>query len=90
MKAPTREQLNTALEAAERMRLRDLDPHFLAHCLLYFQERDQAFENLLLHTDRYLRFGMNEQELGAMRRVVEQLRTQSLDNRDATRDTLPV
>ena len=90
MKKPTPEQWTMALEAAERMRTRNLDPHYLAHCLLYLHEREQAFEDLLRHADRYLRFGMNEQELGAMRRLVGQLRKQITDAQDSTRDTLPV
>jgi hypothetical protein len=83
---PTAQQLEIALEAAERMRQRDLDPHFLAHSLLYLWERNRHFEQLLVHADRYLRFGMDEGELGALRQLVQRLREQP----DAPRHGLDV
>jgi hypothetical protein len=89
LRPPTGAELDAALDAAERMRIRDVDPHHLARCLLYLWERGQAHEELLRHVDRYLRFGMDDRELAKLRRLVDRLREQQGDGGQPTR-ALPI
>ena len=74
MALPLAEQLDLAVATAERMRLRDVDPHYVARVLLHLRQRNEHLEQLLIHVDRYLRFGMDEHELTALHRLVERLR----------------
>ena len=87
--APTRAQLNAALEAAERMKAGAVDPHHLAHCPLFLWNRHQGLERLLDQSDRYLRFGMDERELSAMRKTVDKLRSEAIE-RNEKLDVLPI
>lgn len=70
----TPEQMQIALEAAGRMRERDVDPHFVAAALLHLQEHCDTLQALYQATDRYLRFGLPEHELSEMRLLVDRLR----------------
>jgi hypothetical protein len=74
MKKPTDQELETALDAAERMRERDVDPHYLAHSLLYLYQRNQVLEEVLRRTERFIRFGLPEAELAHLRRLIQRLR----------------
>lgn len=74
MNRPSDEELETALQAAERMRGLGIDPHHLAHTLLYLQQRSERVEEIVRRTDRYLRFGLAERELTQLRRLIQQLR----------------
>lgn len=71
---PTEVEMEQALTAAERMRDLGVDPHHLAHALLYLRQRNGQLEELLRHADRYLRFGLPEKELAQLRRLVQRLR----------------
>lgn len=71
---PSDQQIEIALKAAERMHSHDLDPHYLSRTLRFFYARNQSLEELLLHADRFLRFGMSEQEMAQLRRLVIKLR----------------
>lgn len=71
---PTAEEMRIAVDAAQRMRSRNLDPHHLAHVLLYLKQRNAGFEELLMRADRLLRFGMAEGDLTALRLQVQHLR----------------
>ncbi len=77
MNKPDPEQIEQALAAAERMREHDVDPHHLAHALLYLHQRNQRLEEVLRRTDRYLRFGMAEPELAQLRKLVQRLREEA-------------
>ncbi len=74
MHRPTEEALDTALQAAERMRILGVDPHHLARSLLYLQQRNERLEEVLRWVDRYLRFGLAEKEQAQLRRLVQRLR----------------
>ena len=74
MNSPSKEELETALDAARRMREFGVDPHHLAHSLLYMNERNEALGNLLQRVDRYVRFGLPETELTKLRRQIQTLR----------------
>lgn len=77
---PSREEFETALEAVERMRQNDLDPHHLAKVLRYLHSRNEKLEDLLVHADRLVRFGLAEQELAALKKRISRLREE--DERD--------
>lgn len=73
---PTNDQIRQALEAAERMHMRDLDPHHLAVTVRYLANRNEILEQLAIQVDRVLRFGLAEQEMTKLRRMIGQLRDQ--------------
>jgi len=79
---PSKEQMKTALETAQRMRDRGLDPHHVAQVLLYLQRRNQELEQLLVRADRLVRFGMAESELSALRRQIMRLREEDEKSED--------
>lgn len=76
---PDSAELQIALAGAEEMRVGGNDPRHIALCLRYLHERCQGLEELLLITDRFLRFGMPEHELTEMRRLVARLREEEPD-----------
>jgi hypothetical protein len=86
MTAPrlTPERMQIALDAAERMRERDVDPHFVAAALLSLRGHCETLQGLYQATDRYLRFGLPEHELSEMRLLVDRLRAhaQAADDAD--------
>jgi len=53
---PTDEQMKTALDAADRMWSRGVDPHHMARVLRYLHDRNALLEELLRRTDRLVRF----------------------------------
>lgn len=73
---PTAEQLKTALEAAGRMRSQGEDPDSLAQCVLYLHQRDTLLEQILVHLERFLQFGLPEEEHAKLVRFVEEARAQ--------------
>lgn len=75
---PSKKQFSIALKTAERMRDRDLDPHHLARVLRYLYRRNEGMEELLMRVDRFIRFGMSEQELSQLRVLVNRLREADL------------
>lgn len=84
--------LRAAVEDACRLVADDPAVHQAVRWLPRLYARCKALEDLLQVTDRYLRFGMPEAELAAMRRLVEHLREQALVSHeaDAPGDTLPL
>ena len=89
---PLPDDLKEALTAATQMRAEDNDIHHVAKWLQRFHGRCQGLEELLIVTDRFLRFGMPEHELSEMRRLVERLREADLSagDSDAVDSTLPL
>ena len=93
MRPPGKVEFEMAIAAAGRMRTQDVDPHHVAEVLLYLQERHKDLEALYRANDRYLRFGMPEQELGEMRQLVDRLREREPADRGDdgdVEDTLPL
>lgn len=76
---PDSTELEIALAGAEEMRVGGNDPRHIAVCLRYLHERCRGLEELLLITDRFLRFGMPEHELTEIRRLTAQLREEEPD-----------
>ena len=89
---PTDSAFNGALDAAERLRETDADPHHIAASLQYLLARNRLLETLFTVTDRYLRFGMPEHELSEMRRLIEHLREETgvADDPNDVEATLPI
>ena len=86
------DDLKEALVAAEQMRAENRDPHHVAKWLRRYHRRCRDLEELLVETDRFLRFGMPEHELSEMRRLVGRLREAELaaGDRDEVDSTLPI
>ena len=84
---PTKEEFDTALDAAERMWQRDLDPHHLARVIRYLYQRNQELEGLLTRADRLVRFGMAERELAALKQTINRLREEDADEADSEINT---
>lgn len=80
----------TALKAAERMRDRGVDPHFVAAALQFLHQRCEMLEALYETTDRYLRFGMPEHELLEMHAQLNRLREASSSHGDENDDDEPL
>ncbi|MES9869440.1 MAG: hypothetical protein ABW082_05120 [Sedimenticola sp.] len=83
---PTVEEMEIALEAARRMRDADVDPHHIAHCLIYLQDRSVLLEEMLTRIERFLHFGLPEEEHTHLQRLVNKIR--ELDRREAGVDEL--
>ena len=76
MGMPTRQELETALAEAERLRTQDDDPHHLANCLLYLNRRDQVLERLLTAVEHYLNSGHAHTEHARLIKAVDAARHQ--------------
>jgi len=89
---PEPDDLKEALTAAAQMRVEGRDTHHVAKWLRRYHGRCRGLEELLVVTDRFLRFGMPEQELSEMRRLVSQLREQqpATDDSEEVDGTLPL
>lgn len=59
---PTPEELRQALAEAERLRDTGEDPQHLAKTLLYQHERLRHLEEVYLHAERLMQFGLDERE----------------------------
>ena len=78
VRRPSADELDIALNAAERMREQDVDPHHLALSLQFLHARCRQLEDIYQLVDRYLRFGMPEHELSELHRQVGRLRESDL------------
>ncbi|MEE4245496.1 MAG: hypothetical protein V2I33_08800 [Kangiellaceae bacterium] len=85
MGVPSKDELDTALKFAQQMREHDLDPKFIAKCLLNFNYRMELMDKVLFAAKRYLRSGSSPKEHTALLRAVEaaeRASRQSTDNMD--------
>ena len=73
---PTAEELQIALEEAERMRELGIDPMHFSKSLLYLNRRDEILEKLLVHVERYLQFGLPVDEHAQLTRLLDEIRHQ--------------
>jgi uncharacterized protein YbgA (DUF1722 family) len=74
MKKPDETIMLQAVSLAKAMREKGKDQFHLAQVLLYLSERTRVLEEVLMHADYFLRFGMAERELTELRRLVEKIR----------------
>ncbi|MCG8428971.1 MAG: hypothetical protein MI754_16570 [Chromatiales bacterium] len=78
---PSKEQMTSALNEANRMRIADDDPQALAKCFLYLQQRNHSLEEIFKHLEYFLEFGMPAEEHAKLLRLVEGIREQDLSER---------
>ncbi|MES9962114.1 MAG: hypothetical protein ABW116_01095 [Candidatus Sedimenticola sp. 20ELBAFRAG] len=83
---PTVEEMETALEAARRMRDADVDAHHIARCLIYLQDRNVLLEEMLTRVERFLQFGLPEEEHSKIQRLVNKMR--EMERRESGVDEL--
>lgn len=78
---PTDQEISKALEVAEMMRERSDDSSHIAHCLLYYHQRNKRLEEIVALTNRYLKFGNPEDEHARLVLLLEQL--EEIDQHEA-------
>jgi hypothetical protein len=71
MSRPTKQELETALAEAERMRDLDEDPQHIAKCLLYMGRRNEVLERLLVSVEHYLHSGHGQHEQARMIKALD-------------------
>ncbi len=71
---PTREQLTSAVAAAENLRAAGEDSLFLGKSLLYLQQRNEYLEAVLSAAERYIKFGQDEGEHRRLVKAIEEAR----------------
>ena len=74
MSKPTPDELEMALSEAKYMREHGKDPHFMAKSLLNMNYRIAYLEKIFHLAERYLLFGMEEEERLALLKAIEQAR----------------
>ena len=79
MVKPSDAELKEALSEAERIRSSG-DPKHISKCLLFLHHRNSMLEKIAEHTERFLRFGMPEDEHAQLRRLLDQLSQESHQN----------
>jgi hypothetical protein len=68
---PTPAELNQALAEAERLRDMGQDAQHLAKTLLYQHERLRHLEEIYVHAERLVRFGLDEHEHALLVRALD-------------------
>lgn len=71
MSKPTKEEKETALKMAEKMRDKNVDPFYVAKTLLNHNYRIKYLEEVLRSADRYINRGMSEHERAYLIRSIE-------------------
>lgn len=82
--AMRQEQLERALELARKMQKAGTDPAGLAEVLLQLYQQNRELQEVFDLTERYLAFGMPQEEHGRLSRLIEQIR----ERRRGTSDEL--
>lgn len=73
MKKPSDAELKEALSEAEKIRVIGDDPYHLSKSLLYLHSRNGMLEEVAAHAERFLRFGLPEDEHAQLRRLLDHL-----------------
>jgi hypothetical protein len=76
MSKPSKQQLESALAAAQRMRAEGADQDHLAHAFLYLQRRDELLERVLQAVEHYLHSGHGSQEHARLLKALDAARQQ--------------
>ena len=76
MGRPTKEELETALAEAGRMREQGEDPNFIAKCLLNHDYRLKHYEQLYELVGRYIHSGQSDTEHSKLLRLLEKIRSE--------------
>ena len=84
---PSTDQLQHALDVAERMREQGEDPDYLSVTLLYLQHRVEALERVCVAANEYVRFGQEEREHAHLLQALENAReSEERENRQEKQD----
>lgn len=75
MTMPTKEELETALAEACRMREEQDDPHFIAKALLNMKYQKEQLEHVLNAAELYFRSGMAVTEHQKLKKAIDTART---------------
>ena len=71
-------ELKEALSEAEKIRITGDDPHHVGKCLAFLHRRNVMLEEVAEHAERFLRFGLQEDERAQLRRLLDHLRRETL------------
>jgi len=74
---PSDAELKEALSEAEKIRLAGDDPCHLSKCLLFLHRRNVMLEEIVEHAERFLHFGLQEDEHARLRRLLDHLRRET-------------
>jgi len=78
MVQPSDAELKEALSEAEKIRLTGDDPHHLGKSLTFLHRRNIMLEEVAEHAERFLRFGLQEDEHARLRRLLDHLRKETI------------
>lgn len=84
---PTPDELHIAMAEATRLRAANQDSLHLAKTILYQQLRLQHLEEVYLHADRLVRFGLDEHEHARLIKALDAAR-RAEEEAGGTHDTL--
>ncbi len=84
MLKPSDAELKEALSEAEKSRLTGDDPYHLSKCLLFLHHRNGMLEEVVEHAERFLRFGLQEDEHAQLRLLLDHLLRET--RREAAQD----
>jgi len=71
---PSQDELNQAIQAAEKMRASDDDPQCLSKSLIYLYNRVEVLEKVFAAANQYMRFGQEEHEHAVLLQAIEAAR----------------
>ena len=81
MSKPSPEQLEQALQEAERIRESGDDPLYLARTLQYLYRRVNVLEKVFESANRYVRLGLDEHEHAELLKALESAKAQEAKER---------
>jgi hypothetical protein len=88
MHKPTEEELNQALEEAERMREADEDPCYLAKSTQYLNRRVNVLEDVFEAANKYIHFGQEEREHAILLKAIQAAKRQEARETDEEEEDL--
>ncbi len=80
---PSKDELKMAVDEAERIKDADEDSHFLGKSLLYLDKRNRELEEVFVHVEKYLNFGLPIEEHTALVKLIRNIRERSDEEDDS-------
>lgn len=81
---PTDEQLTHAIKAAEQSLVNDSDRDHIGAALVHLHKRNSELEEVFIHVERFLQFGMPTEEHAKLTVLVQRLREREASSSDNT------
>ena len=81
-KKPEQQQIDKVARLAQALYEQGKDKYGIAQVLLYLLERNKKLEDLRDKAEYYVRFGMGESELTALRRALDKMREEDVVDAD--------